>query len=417
MRLVHTTQYYWPFIGGAEKYCQSISEGLASDHEIRLYTTDVISVSPLIRSIKREELKNGVKITRLCGLRGFAGMYGNKKLNSGSNSLFRVLSSMDTQFMWSQILLARTVSSSIPHKFFWLAKQLSDADFLVLFNIITGITSLSYSISRLKKKPFVIFPMFHVGLQTYETASLLRILRDATLAICSTAYEKQALIDRGVDPRKIRVVNEGVAEPSVKKAAINRVETLLDRQEKQLVLMYVGRRDPDKGYPHALSAVSWLFRAGIPLKLVLCGQGKIGDDLPDYVFLRGQKVIVDLGVADEQTKVAAMSLSDAVILPSRAETYPLVFVESWLLGKPVIGARIGSISSIVREGIDGLLVEYGDVKALVAAIKSLYDDPDKMAEMGKNGQIRAKKEFTFDKSVRKIRDIFQELSAGMRKND
>ena len=307
MRLVHTTQYYWPFIGGAEKYCQTISEGLSSDHEIRLYTTDVISVSPLIRSIKREELKNGVKITRLCGLRGFAGMYGNKKLNSGSNSLFRVLSSMDTQFMWSQILLARTVSSSIPHKFFWLAKQLSDADFLVLFNIITGITSLSYSISRLKKKPFVIFPMFHVGLQTYETASLLRILQDATLAICSTAYEKQALIDRGVDQRKIRVVNEGVAEPSVEKAAVIQLEPRLERQKNQLILLYVGRRDPDKGYTHVLSAVSWLVRAGLPLKLVVSGHGEIGDNLSDYVFLRGHKIIIDLGVADERTKFAAMS--------------------------------------------------------------------------------------------------------------
>jgi glycosyltransferase involved in cell wall biosynthesis len=250
--------------------------------------------------------------------------------------------------------------------------------------------------------------MFHVGLWAYETPSLLRILRDATLAICSTDYERQALIERGIDPQRLRVVNEGVAVPRVEKKAVDSLEIVFN-YPSHFFLMYVGRRTFDKGYPHVLSAVSWLVKAGFSLKLVICGHGEKREDA-DYIFLRNHNAIIDLGVVDERTKVAAMSLCDAVILPSRAETYPLVFVESWLLGKPVIGARIGSVSAVVREGIDGLLVEFGNIPDLIAAIKVIYDDPEKGVEMGKNGRIRAQGELTVDKSLKKIRAIFQELS-------
>jgi glycosyltransferase involved in cell wall biosynthesis len=295
--------------------------------------------------------------------------------------------------------------------FLWLRERLNEADVIVSFNIITGMTSLSYSASLLnKKKPFVIFPFYHVGLSTFERPSLFKILRDATLVICSTNFERQTLINRGLDSRKLRVVNEGVRNPLVDVAAVHRIEEILDRREGQLLLMYVGRRDYDKGYSHVLSAVSQLVRSGVSIKLVVCGQGKPCANGVDYLFLSTRNAIIDLEVADERTKVAAMSLSDVVVLPSRAETYPLAFVESWLLGKPVIGARIGSVSSMVKEGVDGLLVEFGDVPGLIATIKSLYNNPEKRIEMGKNGQTRARKELTLEKNIARIRKIFNEIS-------
>jgi glycosyltransferase involved in cell wall biosynthesis len=415
LKLVHTTQYYWPFIGGAEKYCQIVSEGLTSEHEVSLYTTDVVSIHPLNYSTKLLELKSGVRITRLSSMRCLAGMYGRNEKNNYTGSLFQSISSLDTELTWPQMLFARALSSSILHRFLWLNGQVSDADFLVLFNVVTGMTSLSYAISRFKRKPFIIFPMFHVGLWAYETSSVLRILRDATLAICSTDYERQALIDRGVDPLRLIVVNEGVTEPEVNEEIVDRLKPLFNKKERHLILMYIGRRNFNKGYFHLLSAVSWLFRKGFPLKLVICGQGQIGKNVADYNFLSEHNAIIDFGVANERTKIAAMSLCDVIILPSRAETYPLVFVESWLLGKPVIGARIGSVSSIVREGIDGLLVEFGNIKDLIAAIKLLFNDPGRRAEMGKNGWIRAKAQLTIDKSVKKIVEIFQELPTGVTK--
>lgn len=410
MRLVHTTQYYWPYPGGAEVYCQAVSEALACDHEVEVCTTDVISANPLLRSISKVEVKNGVKINRLSSINFLARIYGHKSLDGGSSALFRTLSSMDTQLTWPQALVERGISSSVPHSFLWLNHQLKTADTAVIFNVITGMTSLSYLSCLLNNKKFVLFPMYHVGLPTYERPSLLKIVQRATLTICSTEFERQALIKRGLEQSKLRVVNEGANKPAVDKNVVDYLRQVFNRRENELVLMYVGRRDYDKGYSHVLSAAYQLVKRGLPIKLVICGYGKTGNDRSDYLYLLKHNAMIDLGVAEENAKFAAMSLADVIVLPSRAETYPLVFVEAWLLGKPVIGARIGSVACMVREGIDGLLIDFGDISSLMAAIESLQKSPDKIATMGQQGRSRASKELTFDKTAEKVRKIFNELS-------
>lgn len=413
MKLIHTTQYYWPFIGGAENYCQTISEELATEHKVMVYTSDLISGSPSSYATNLLEYKNGVTISRIPSLRILAGIYGRKKLASKSSPFFKALSSMDTPLTWPQALLERALSSSIPHKFFLLTKSFKSADIVVSFNMITGMTSLSYLATRVAKKPFVVFPFYHVGLWSYERPSLFKVLRDANLLICSTDYEKQALINHGLDPRNLHVVNEGVKPPKVEDKVVKNLRPTLGRREGDLLLMYVGRRDYDKGYLHVLSAVAHLVRKGVPIKLIIAGYGEIGANLESYIFLSRQNAIRDLGVVDEQTKNAAMSLSDVIVLPSRVETYPLVFVESWLLGKPVIGARIGSVSSMVRNGVHGLLVDFGDVSGLAARIKFLYENPEERVKMGKYALARASRELTLEKTVKKVGKILDRLSQGV----
>jgi glycosyltransferase involved in cell wall biosynthesis len=413
LKLIHTTQYYWPSIGGAENYCQTISEELANEHKVTVYTTDLISGSPSSYATNLLEYKNGVTISRIPSLRILPGIYGRKKLSSRSSPLFKVLSSLDTPLTWPQALLERAVSSSIPHKFFWLTKSFKNADLVVSFNMITGMTSLSYLATRVAKKPFVVFPFYHVGLWSYERPSLFKILRDANLVICSTDYEKHALINHGLDSRKLRVVNEGVKPPKVEDKVVKNLEPVLGRREGSLLLMYVGRRHYDKGYLHVLSAVAHLVRKGVPIKLIVAGYGEIGANRESYIFLSKNNAIVDLGVPDEQTKNAAMSLSDVIILPSRVETYPLVFVESWFLGKPVIGARIESVSSMVREGVCGLLVDFGDVSGLADRIQFLFENPEKRVEMGEYVQAWARQELTLEKTVAKVKKILNGLAEGL----
>jgi glycosyltransferase involved in cell wall biosynthesis len=409
MKLAVTIQHYWPFVGGGENYCKAISEGLATEHEVTVYTTDLVSTSPFSYSDELTEFKNKVKIIRIPSIKPLAGIYGPKQLGTKTSPIFEALSATDTVFTWPLTIIERAFSSSIPHRLCWLTKKFKDTDLVVSFNMITGMTALSYIASTLKKKPHIVFPFYHVGLASFERPSLFKILRDANLVICSTDYEKHELIKRGLDTRKLCVLSEGVDPPIVESKAVDEISNIIHKTEDQLILMYIGRRDYNKGYPQVLSAVSRLVKSGLPVKLVITGYGETGANLAAYAFLRKNRSIIDLGVADERTKNAAMSLADAIVLPSRAETYPLAFVESWFLGKAVVGARIGSVSSMVRDGIHGLLVDFGDVAGLAAAIRFLYENPDKRIEMGKLAQIRAFKELTLGKTVANVKRIFDAL--------
>ena len=57
------------------------------------------------------------------------------------------------------------------------------------------------------------------------------------------------------------------------------------------------------------------------------------------------------------------------LLPSASEGLPRVAIEAFVRGRAVVGARAGGIPDIVEDGVNGLLVEPGDVDALAAAIE------------------------------------------------
>jgi glycosyltransferase involved in cell wall biosynthesis len=70
----------------------------------------------------------------------------------------------------------------------------------------------------------------------------------------------------------------------------------------------------------------------------------------------------------------AMDAASFLVLPSRSEGMGRVIVESLTRGRPVVGARVGGIPELVRDGENGLLVQPGDTAALADAIVRLCLD-------------------------------------------
>ncbi len=79
---------------------------------------------------------------------------------------------------------------------------------------------------------------------------------------------------------------------------------------------------------------------------------------------------------------AAVDGARALLLPSASEGLPRVAIEAFLRGRAVIGARAGGIPDIVEDGVNGLLVEPGDVAGLAAAIERVLADHDLAARLG-----------------------------------
>jgi glycosyltransferase involved in cell wall biosynthesis len=71
---------------------------------------------------------------------------------------------------------------------------------------------------------------------------------------------------------------------------------------------------------------------------------------------------------------AALDDSTALVLPSRSEGMGRVVVEALCRGRPVLGTRVGGIPDLVRDGVNGILVEPGDTRALAAALVRLLRD-------------------------------------------
>ncbi len=80
----------------------------------------------------------------------------------------------------------------------------------------------------------------------------------------------------------------------------------------------------------------------------------------------------------------AQSLDEArvLLLPSASEGLPRVAMEAFLRGRAVIGSAAGGIPDIIEDGVNGLLVPYGDVEALADAIVAVLSDHALAVELG-----------------------------------
>jgi glycosyltransferase involved in cell wall biosynthesis len=89
-------------------------------------------------------------------------------------------------------------------------------------------------------------------------------------------------------------------------------------------------------------------------------------------------------------------------MPSRAEGFGIVFLEAMAFGKPVIGGKHGGTPDVVRDGVTGFLVEYGDVDGLAARILSLLQDEGLQKQMGQAGRQYMEENFTFTHFQRRL---------------
>lgn len=85
------------------------------------------------------------------------------------------------------------------------------------------------------------------------------------------------------------------------------------------------------------------------------------------------------------------------LLPSDTDNGVTVILEAMAMGKPVICSRTRGQVDVIREGVTGLYVPVGDAAALRAAILSLWNDPLRAQEMGRNARAWIEKHHTLEK--------------------
>ena len=174
----------------------------------------------------------------------------------------------------------------------------------------------------------------------------------------------------------------------------------------------VGRVEHVKGFDLLLEA----FATGD-----LAGRARlmIGGDGARLAELRSRAA--ELGVADRVEfpgrlsrgqVVAAMATATAVVVPSRAEAFGITILEGWRSGRPVIATVHGGPAEIVRDGIDGFLVDPLDAVALARTMSRVLDDPATAERVAAAGRRRAD-EFTWARVVDGYEDIYRTvLSTG-----
>lgn len=146
--------------------------------------------------------------------------------------------------------------------------------------------------------------------------------------------------------------------------------------ESTRTFVSVGRLAPQKGQPLLIDAFADLVDGGEDARLVLVGDGELRPRL--------ERQIRDRGIADRVTITGYVSEAEvrrhilagrALVLPSFAEGLPMVIMEAFALGRPVISTYVAGIPELVRPGENGWLVPAGSVEALTEAMRQALHAP------------------------------------------
>ena len=84
-------------------------------------------------------------------------------------------------------------------------------------------------------------------------------------------------------------------------------------------------------------------------------------------------------------------------------------IEAAACGLSAIGARTGGIVDVIEDGASGLLVPPGDAAALASAMRTLFADPRRRAQMGRRAREIARERFDLEDSVCRYAALFREL--------
>lgn len=207
-------------------------------------------------------------------------------------------------------------------------------------------------------------------------------LEDASFVVaisdyCSAQLRRWARRDHW---DKIQVVRCGVGEEFFEQARP------IDAGSRTLVC--VGRLAPQKGQQLLLDAFADVLSRGIDARLVLVGDGELREQLEQRIIARGLSEHVRITGFRTAAQVREELLAArALVLPSFAEGLPVVIMEAFALGRPVLSTYVAGIPELVKDGENGWLVPAGSREALTRAMsKALEASVPELEAMAARGR-------------------------------
>jgi glycosyltransferase involved in cell wall biosynthesis len=190
--------------------------------------------------------------------------------------------------------------------------------------------------------------------------------------VAVSQWVSEVLRRNAVPIAKITLSRQGVGAP----AQMSR-STVPREQAGQLKIAYFGRVDHAKGPDLLARALKMIPKAHVQVDIFAVRQAAGPDQLFDWLAAQAQqdpRLTLRTAIAPDAV-TGIMADYDLIAVPSRwLETGPLVVLEAFAAGVPVLGANLGGIAELVRDGVDGILVAPDDAAAWAATISRLADD-------------------------------------------
>ena len=237
------------------------------------------------------------------------------------------------------------------------------------------------------------------------------LARRSDVLVAVSPEVRDELVEEGIAPRdKFAVIRLGIPlqERLGDETAGLDYRHLYGIPRDAFVVGWVGRMTGVKDTGAVLDIVAEARERGVDAVLVMVGDG------PDREPL--ERRAHDLGIVRStyfvgyQPEVAGYyRLFDAFLLPSVNEGTPVSAIEALASGTPVVATNVGGIPDVVRDQVDGFLVEPGDTAGAAERLARLAADPALRARLGESGRERVTRRYSVARLVDDVDHLYRAL--------
>ncbi|MHB1516457.1 MAG: glycosyltransferase family 4 protein [Acidiferrobacteraceae bacterium] len=211
------------------------------------------------------------------------------------------------------------------------------------------------------------------------------------------------------------VVRAGLARETDIVPIANPVQVPTDPTDFELrepgTLLCLGRLGGPKGTYDLLEAVARIVGEFPELRLLLGGDGELPQVREAAARLGIGERVELLGWVSGDAKRQILASAAIYVLPSYYEGLPMSVLEAMADGLPIVTTTVGGLPEVVRDGIEGFLVQPGDVTALAGAIAQLLRDEKLRANVGEAARRMVAARFSIEVVLPKVEAIYRDLGA------
>jgi phosphatidylinositol alpha-1,6-mannosyltransferase len=406
-RALHVVHQYPPAVGGCETLMQRLTEGVA----------DAAAAIAVLTSTSRGLEFLGARGTLPAGREHRGGVVVDRLVSSAPPRLVRRALYALAQ-TWSRPGLpgyGRLRALAVgPHlrglvdrgeRFRPSIVLAASAPFLTLWQ--------AERVARRSGAALVLLPCLHADPQI-DHPSLLHLLRRADAVLTLTDYESAYLTSLGVAGDRLHRVGGGVDPRAATPNGDLNLRQRFGLRDDDPIVLYAGRQSEGKGIETLIASMTLLWSRGSPAVLVIAGAttprtAEVRRAATSLDPVQRARIVFrdDIGEAEKWAWYRECTVMAA---PSSVDSLGLCYLEAWSCARPVVAARTGPQSELVKSGRDGLLVTPGDAGELARALETLLADRQRASAMGERGREVVSAEHTWDRVVARLRAVYARLA-------
>ena len=296
------------------------------------------------------------------------------------------------------------------YQLFRLIKFLHRGKFHVLHAYDLWANLLGIPAARLARVPVIISSRRYLADHDWYTTRRNKILRFlyrmSTHVVVNSISVRELLVKRDkIARRRIRVIYNAIEADRFACSRRKKIEKLPNICANSKIIAVLANLYAVKGHAHLITAATTVCASHPGTVFLLIGDGPERVKLQQMVKELGlEKNVLFLGCREDVPELLACC--DLSVLASESEALPNSVLETMAAGLPIVATRVGGITEVVQDGVNGVLVPPNNAEALARAISRLLRNPECAAKLGSVAQERVRRDFSFQRLISQTKQLY-----------